>query len=114
MGDLDKLREENRAAYAADIQVSGYEARVAASNARYVPALEAEAARLRLALETIGPVCRMWHDACWEHDIGRDQWCGGCIAAEALDPENYFDGPAGSVEERRLEHVGSPEGDTDG
>lgn len=47
---LDQLREENRAAYAADVHTPGYEQRIAASNARYIPALEAEIERLRAEL----------------------------------------------------------------
>lgn len=43
---LEELRAENKAAYAADIHTGGYEARIARSNALYIPALEAEVRRL--------------------------------------------------------------------
>lgn len=47
---LDRLREENRAAWARDVTLSDYAAVANASDSKYIPALEAEVERLRTVL----------------------------------------------------------------
>lgn len=50
MATLQELADENRRCYEADIHTADYERKLQASNARYIPALEAEVERLQLAL----------------------------------------------------------------
>lgn len=52
---LAELREENKRCYAASITSDGYERNLQASNARYIPALEAELERLQALQEHNDP-----------------------------------------------------------
>jgi hypothetical protein len=60
------------------------------SNCCAAAAVEAERDALREALVTIGTECRFYFDHCWKHPGA--EWCGGCVAAVALDKEGDGDG----------------------
>lgn len=56
MSDLERLRAEDRAAWAGDIYLPNYAVVVNTSASRYIPALDAEVDRLR-ALVNEPPLC---------------------------------------------------------